>query len=104
MGSAPAKMGTPLRVVVQGAPLPAGDAKVSVAATSSDIGKVKFDIKEKVQAKFIAERTRGLYLQANYVVEDYTDEVGSGLAWMRAGLDIYLADYGSVMLRIRQVE
>ncbi len=44
----PMKMGTPLRVTVHGAPVPAGDAKISVTTTSSDIGKVKFDIKDKI--------------------------------------------------------
>ena len=44
----PVKMGVPLRVVVQGDPLPAGDVKVSVTATTSDIGKIKFDVKDKI--------------------------------------------------------
>jgi hydroxymethylglutaryl-CoA reductase (NADPH) len=46
----PVKMGTPLKVVVHGNRLPAGEAKISVTATTSDIGKVKFDIKDKIQA------------------------------------------------------
>jgi alpha-galactosidase len=46
---------------------------------------------------------RGLTPEALYIIED-RDEVRSGLAWMRTGLDLYLADYQSVMLRIRQVE
>ncbi len=45
----PVKMGVPLRVMIQGDPLPAGDAKVSVTATTSDIGKIKFDVKDKIQ-------------------------------------------------------
>lgn len=45
----PVKMGVPLRVRVQGNPLPAGDVKVSVTATTSDIGKIKFDVKDKIQ-------------------------------------------------------
>ena len=44
----PVKMGVPLRVLVQGEPLPAGDVKISVTATTSDIGKIKFDVKDKV--------------------------------------------------------
>src|SRR5512139_626525 len=44
----PVKMGVPLRVLVQGDPLPAGDVKISVTATSSDIGKIKFDVKDKI--------------------------------------------------------
>ena len=46
---------------------------------------------------------RGLNPNAFYTVEDH-DEIRSGLAWMRTGLDIYLADYQSTLLRIRQVE
>jgi hypothetical protein len=45
----PVKIGVPLRVLVQGDPLPAGDVKVSVTATTSDIGKIKFDVKDKIQ-------------------------------------------------------
>jgi hypothetical protein len=45
----PVRMGVPLRVIVQGEPLPAGEAKVSVTATTSDIGKIKFDVKDKIQ-------------------------------------------------------
>jgi len=44
----PVKMGVPLRVMIQGEPLPAGDVKVSVTATTSDIGKIKFDVKDKI--------------------------------------------------------
>ena len=44
----PVKMGVPLRVTVQGDPLPAGDVKISVTATTSDIGKIKFDVKDKI--------------------------------------------------------
>jgi hypothetical protein len=44
----PVKMGVPLRVLVQGDPLPAGEVKVSVTATTSDIGKIKFDVKDKI--------------------------------------------------------
>ena len=44
----PVKMGVPLRVMIQGEPLPAGDVKVSVTATTSDIGKIKFDVKGKI--------------------------------------------------------
>jgi len=45
----PVKMGVPLRVMIQGDALPAGDVKVTVTATTSDIGKIKFDVKDKVQ-------------------------------------------------------
>ncbi len=44
----PVKMGVPLRVMVQGEPLTAGDVRVSVTATTSDIGKIKFDVKDKI--------------------------------------------------------
>ncbi len=44
----PVRMGVPLRVMVQGDPLPAGEVKVSVTATTSDIGKIKFDVKDKI--------------------------------------------------------
>lgn len=44
----PVKMGVPLRVMIQGDPLPAGEMKVSVTATTSDIGKIKFDVKDKI--------------------------------------------------------
>ena len=44
----PVKMGVPLRVMIQGESLPAGDVKVSVTATTSDIGKIKFDVKDKI--------------------------------------------------------
>ena len=46
---------------------------------------------------------RGLKPDALYTVEDH-DDVRSGLAWRHTGLDIYLSDYQSVMLHIRQVE
>ena len=45
----PVKMGVPLRVMILGEPLPAGDLKVSVTATTRDIGKIKFDVKDKIQ-------------------------------------------------------
>jgi hypothetical protein len=44
----PVRMGVPLRVVVQGDALPAGEVKISVTATTSDIGKIKFDVKDKI--------------------------------------------------------
>ncbi len=46
---------------------------------------------------------RGLDPQAMYQVDE-RDEIRSGLAWMQLGLDFYLSDYQSTMLRIRQVE
>jgi hypothetical protein len=45
----PVRMGVPLRVMIQGDPLPAGDVKVTVTATTSDIGKIKFDVKDKIE-------------------------------------------------------
>jgi hypothetical protein len=45
----PVKMGVPLRVLVQGDPLPVGDVEVSVTATTSDIGKIKFDVKDRIE-------------------------------------------------------
>ncbi len=44
----PVKMGIPLHVMIHGEPLPAGDVKVSVTATTSDIGKIKFDVKDTI--------------------------------------------------------
>ena len=40
----PVKMG----VLVQGEPLAAGAQKISVTATTSDIGKIKFDVKDNI--------------------------------------------------------
>jgi hypothetical protein len=45
----PVKMGVLLRVMIQGERLPAGDVKVSVTATTSDIGTIKFDVKDNIQ-------------------------------------------------------
>jgi hydroxymethylglutaryl-CoA reductase (NADPH) len=44
----PVKMGVPLRVLVQGEPLPPGEVKFTITATTSDIGKVKFDVKDRI--------------------------------------------------------
>ncbi len=44
----PVRMGVPLKVAVVGERLAAGAQKVSVAATTSDIGKIKFDINDSV--------------------------------------------------------
>ena len=44
----PVKMGVPLRVIIQGEPLAAGAQKISVTATTSDIGKIKFDVKDNI--------------------------------------------------------
>ena len=41
-------MGVPLKVSVAGDPLPPGAQRISVAATTSDIGKIKFDISDTV--------------------------------------------------------
>jgi len=46
---------------------------------------------------------RGLDPNANYSIEEQSD-VRSGLAWMRTGIELYLSDYQSTVLRIRQVE
>jgi alpha-galactosidase len=46
---------------------------------------------------------RGLNPDARYTVDDHS-EIRSGLAWMQIGIEIYLADYQSAVLRIRQVE
>jgi alpha-galactosidase len=45
----------------------------------------------------------GLDPNANYLIEEQSD-VRSGLAWMRTGIELYLSDYQSTVLRIRQVE
>lgn len=44
----PVRMGAPLKVAVTGDKLAAGAQKVSVSATTSDIGKIKFDITDNV--------------------------------------------------------
>jgi len=46
--SVPVRMGVPLKVAVNGDKLAAGAQKISVAATTSDIGKIKFDISDNV--------------------------------------------------------
>ena len=46
--SIPVRMGVPLKVSVIGEQLAAGLRKVTVAATTSDIGKIKFDISDTV--------------------------------------------------------
>jgi hypothetical protein len=46
--SVPVRMGVPLKVAVAGDPLAPGAQKVTVAATTSDIGKIKFDISDTV--------------------------------------------------------
>jgi len=46
---------------------------------------------------------RGLDPDALYQVED-RDEIRSRMAWMQLGLDLYLSDYQSAMLRIRRVD
>ncbi len=47
--SVPGRMGVPMKVTVAGDKLAAGQQKVTVAATTSDIGKIKFDINDTVQ-------------------------------------------------------
>jgi hypothetical protein len=46
--SVPVRMGVPIKVSVAGEKLAAGGQKVTVAATTSDIGKIKFDINDTV--------------------------------------------------------
>jgi hydroxymethylglutaryl-CoA reductase (NADPH) len=46
--SVPVRMGVPLKVVIAGEKLTTGAQKVSVSATTSDIGKIKFDISDTV--------------------------------------------------------
>jgi alpha-galactosidase len=45
---------------------------------------------------------RGLDPKANYAVEGY-EEVRSGLSWMRTGIELFLEDYQSTILQIREV-
>ncbi|MFT3894427.1 MAG: hypothetical protein QM730_22580 [Anaerolineales bacterium] len=47
--SIPVRMGVPMKIVVAGDNLAAGSQRVSVSATTSDIGKIKFDINDTVQ-------------------------------------------------------
>ena len=44
----PVRMGVPLKVSVTGDPLAHGAQRISVAATTSDIGRIKFDISDTV--------------------------------------------------------
>jgi len=44
----PVKVGVPLRVMIQGEPLAAGAQKIGVTATTSDIGQIKFDVKDNI--------------------------------------------------------
>ena len=44
----PVRMGVPMKVSVTGEQLPAGVQKVTVTATTSDIGKIKFDISDNI--------------------------------------------------------
>jgi hypothetical protein len=46
--SIPVRMGVPLKVSITGEKLNTGDQRVTVAATTSDIGKIKFDINDKI--------------------------------------------------------
>ena len=45
----PVRMGNPIKVAVTGGQLPAGIQKITVTATTSDIGKIKFDISDTIQ-------------------------------------------------------
>jgi hydroxymethylglutaryl-CoA reductase (NADPH) len=44
----PVRMGVPMKIAVTGDSLAAGIQKITVAATSSDIGKIKFDISDTI--------------------------------------------------------
>jgi len=46
--SIPVRMGVPLKVTITGDKLTNGEQKVTVTATTSDIGKIKFDISDNV--------------------------------------------------------
>jgi len=46
--SVPVRMGVPITVSVAGGQLTAGAQRITVAATTSDIGKIKFDINDSV--------------------------------------------------------
>ena len=46
--SVPVRMGVPMKVSVNGKPLPAGVQKITLTATTSEIGKIKFDISDTV--------------------------------------------------------
>ena len=46
--SLPVRMGVPISVTITGEPLSTGAQKVTVAATTSDIGQIKFDISDNV--------------------------------------------------------
>jgi hypothetical protein len=46
--SVPVRMGVPMKVTVTGDQLASGQQKVTVTATTSDIGKIKFDISDNV--------------------------------------------------------
>jgi hypothetical protein len=44
----PVRMGVPITVKVEGGQLAGGEQKVALAATTSDIGKIKFDFSDTV--------------------------------------------------------
>lgn len=46
--SIPVRMGVPIMVSITGEKLAAGAQRITVAATTSDIGKIKFDINDTV--------------------------------------------------------
>ena len=46
--SIPVRMGIPMKVSVSGAQLAPGPQKITVVATTSDIGKIKFEINDTV--------------------------------------------------------
>ena len=46
--SVPVRMGVPMKISVAAEPLAAGMQRITVAATTSDIGKIKFDISDTI--------------------------------------------------------
>jgi alpha-galactosidase len=95
-----------------------GDLYYLYSPQQNHFSAVEYVSKDKKEAVLFAFRThkpsvhhlelqppvhlRGLDPNANYQIEDQ-EEIRSGLAWMRLGLDIYLSDFQSTMLRIHRV-
>ncbi len=46
--SVPVRIGVPITVRVEGEQLKPGEQKISLTATTSDIGRIKFDIKDSI--------------------------------------------------------
>ncbi len=95
-----------------------GDLYRLRSAQQDSFSAVQYVSKDKQEAVLLAFRThqplvphpeaqppiypRGLDPGANYRIDGQSG-VRSGLAWMQIGINLYLADYQSAMLRIRQV-